>query len=119
MGNLRPPGPRETDRGRHSPTFAIVITAYEAAEVIAGAVASALAQTRPAEEVLVVDDGSTDDLPGALAPYRERIRLVRKENGGGASARNAGIGATTPTTATTRGAWRPPPSSSSSAPSST
>jgi GT2 family glycosyltransferase len=94
MGNLRPPGPRETDRGRHSPTFAIVITAYEAAEVIAGAVASALAQTRPAEEVLVVDDGSTDDLPGALAPYRERIRLVRKENGGGASARNAGIGAT-------------------------
>jgi glycosyltransferase involved in cell wall biosynthesis len=76
------------------PSFAIVITAYEAADVIAGAVDSALAQTRPAEEVIVVDDGSRDELRAALAPYGERIRLVRKENGGGASARNAGVAAT-------------------------
>jgi glycosyltransferase involved in cell wall biosynthesis len=73
------------------PTFAIVITAYEAADVIAGAVDSALAQTRPAEEVIVVDDGSSDDLEAALAPYGDRIAVVRKENGGGPSARNAGV----------------------------
>lgn len=72
------------------PTFAIVITAYEAAGTVAAAVSSALAQTRPAEEVIVVDDGSKDDLAGALAPYMERIELVRRENGGGAAARNTG-----------------------------
>ncbi len=72
------------------PTFAIVITAYEAAETIAAAVDSALAQTRPAEEVIVVDDGSNDDLMGALRPYEGRIKLIRRENGGGAAARNTG-----------------------------
>jgi glycosyltransferase involved in cell wall biosynthesis len=76
------------------PSFAIVITAYQAADVIASAVDSALAQTRPAEEVIVVDDGSTDDLQAALEPFGERLRLVSKRNGGGASARNAGVAAT-------------------------
>lgn len=72
------------------PTFSIVITAYEAADTIAAAVESALAQTRQAEEVLVVDDGSNDDLDGALRPYMDRIELVRRPNGGGAAARNTG-----------------------------
>ncbi len=72
------------------PTFAIVITAYEAAATVATAVDSALAQTRPAEEVIVVDDGSKDDLMGALRPYEGRIQVVRRENGGGAAARNSG-----------------------------
>jgi GT2 family glycosyltransferase len=72
------------------PTFAIVITAYEAAATIATAVDSALAQTRPAEEVIVVDDGSGDDLMGALAPYEGKVKVVRRENGGGAAARNSG-----------------------------
>lgn len=75
------------------PSFAIVITAYEAAGTIAAAVESALAQTRPAEELIVVDDGSRDDLAGALAPYMDRIELVRRENGGGAAARNTGAAA--------------------------
>ncbi|MGN6258167.1 MAG: glycosyltransferase family 2 protein [Solirubrobacterales bacterium] len=73
-----------------APTFSIVITAYEAAGTIAAAMESALAQTHPAEEVIVVDDGSNDDLGGALAPYMDRIELVRRENGGGAAARNTG-----------------------------
>lgn len=71
-------------------TFAIVITAYEAADTVAAAVDSALAQTRPAEEVIVVDDGSNDDLAGALAPYDGRIEVVHRPNGGGAAARNTG-----------------------------
>ena len=72
------------------PTFSIVIAAYEAAGTIATAVESALAQTRPAEEVIVVDDGSRDDLAGVLRPYMDRIEVVWRENGGGAAARNTG-----------------------------
>jgi hypothetical protein len=75
------------------PTFSVVITAYEAAETIAGSLESALDQELAAHEVIVVDDGSKDDLAGALAPFGERIRVVRKQNGGGASARNAGVAA--------------------------
>lgn len=51
---------------------------------------SALEQTHPAKEVIVVDDGSRDDLTGALRPYGDRIRTIRRENGGGAAARNTG-----------------------------
>lgn len=75
------------------PTFSIVITAYEAAGTIAAAVRSALEQTHSAHEVIVVDDGSRDDLAGALAPFAGMIEVVHKENGGGASARNAGAAA--------------------------
>lgn len=75
------------------PTFSIVITAYEAAGTIADAVGSALDQEHPAHEVIVVDDGSKDELAAALEPFAGQIRVVSKENGGGASARNAGVAA--------------------------
>lgn len=74
-----------------SPSFSVVIPAYEAAAFAAEAVASALAQTVPPHEVIVCDDGSTDDLAGALGRYAGRIVFHRKQNGGLASARNAGV----------------------------
>ena len=76
-----------------APTFAIVIAAYQAAQTIADTIRSALAQVRPADEIVVVDDGSTDDLRGALEPFLGRVRMLRQENGGGASALNAGAAA--------------------------
>ncbi len=72
------------------PAFSIVIPTYQAAATVAEAIESALGQEHPAHEVIVVDDGSTDDLDRALEPFLGRIELVRKENGGGASALNAG-----------------------------
>jgi glycosyltransferase involved in cell wall biosynthesis len=77
------------------PTFSVVIPAYQAAATIPEAVASALRQTSPPHEVIVVDDGSTDDLSAALAPFASDIKLISKENGGVASARNVGIRAAT------------------------
>ena len=80
-----PVSPRE-----EAPRFSIVIPTHQAAHTVARSVESALAQTHPAHEVIVVDDGSTDRPEEALRPFEGRIELVRKENGGGASALNAG-----------------------------
>jgi glycosyltransferase involved in cell wall biosynthesis len=70
------------------PTFSVLIAAYQSAATVAEAVESALGQTAPPDEVVVVDDGSTDDIEGALEPYLRRIVFRRKENGGEASAKN-------------------------------
>lgn len=72
------------------PSFSILIPTYQSADTVGESVSSALAQVRPAHEVIVIDDGSTDDLGAALRPFGDRIRVMRKENGGGASALNAG-----------------------------
>jgi GT2 family glycosyltransferase len=82
-----PAGPIKT--GVSAPTFSVLITAYQDADYVADAVASALSQTKPPHEVVVCDDGSTDDIEGALAPFRDEIVLLRQENRGVASARNA------------------------------
>jgi glycosyltransferase involved in cell wall biosynthesis len=71
--------------------ISVIIPAYKAAGTIARALDSVLAQTRPAAEILVVDDGSPDDIAAALAPYAGRVALLRKPNGGAASARNWGL----------------------------
>jgi glycosyltransferase involved in cell wall biosynthesis len=68
-----------------------MIPAYQAAAFVGGAVESVLAQTLSPEEVVVVDDGSTDDLRGALAPYAEQIVLLHKEHSGVAAARNVAL----------------------------
>jgi GT2 family glycosyltransferase len=78
-----------------APSFSIIIPAYQAAEVITDAVESALAQTLPPHQVIVCDDGSTDDLRGALAPYAGEITLLHKEHGGVAGTRNLAIRAAT------------------------
>lgn len=74
------PGPR--------PRISVLIPAYEAADTIGEAVESALTQSPPAFEVVVSDDGSTDDIEGALQPFRAHVRVVRGPNAGLAAARN-------------------------------
>jgi glycosyltransferase involved in cell wall biosynthesis len=68
-----------------------VIPAYNYGRFVTLAVDSALAQTYPNMEVIVVDDGSKDDTRERLAPYGDRIRYIYQENGGLSAARNTGI----------------------------
>jgi GT2 family glycosyltransferase len=75
------------------PTFSVLIAAYQAASFIGGAVDSALEQMPPPHEVIVADDGSTDDLAGALARFGDTVTLVRIEHGGEAAAKNAAAAA--------------------------
>lgn len=72
-------------------TVSVIIPAYRSAETLGRALESVLQQTCPASEILVVDDGSPDDLAPLVEGYGARVTLLRKPNGGAASARNYGI----------------------------
>ncbi|HET6262971.1 MAG TPA: glycosyltransferase family 2 protein, partial [Chloroflexia bacterium] len=71
----------------------VVIPTYNRAHCIAHAIDSVLRQALPPHEVIVVDDGSTDDTATVLARYDRRVRVLRQENGGVSVARNNGIAA--------------------------
>ena len=70
------------------PTVAIVVTNYNYGRFLAAAIDSALQQTRPAQHVIVVDDGSNDDSLAILDEYPSRVRTVLQENAGVIAARN-------------------------------
>jgi glycosyltransferase involved in cell wall biosynthesis len=71
-------------------SVSVIIPAYNAEKFLARAIDSALNQTVPPIEVLVVDDGSQDDTAAVVAGYGPPVRLLQKPNGGPASARNLG-----------------------------
>jgi glycosyltransferase involved in cell wall biosynthesis len=74
---------------------AVVIPAFDAEAFLADAIESVLAQTSPAAEVLVVDDGSRDGTATVAGRYENRgVQLVRQENRGAAVARNRGAALT-------------------------
>ncbi|HEX8363233.1 MAG TPA: glycosyltransferase family 2 protein [Longimicrobium sp.] len=75
------------------PLVSIIVNNYNYERFLGHAIDSALAQTYPRVEVLVVDDGSTDGSHAVIAGYGERVKAVLKENGGQASAFNAGFAA--------------------------
>src|SRR5712671_1477586 len=74
-------------------SIAAIIPLYNGGRWIEQSVRSVLAQTLPADEFIVVDDGSTDDGPRTVERLAQShpIRLLRKPNGGQSSARNFGV----------------------------
>jgi hypothetical protein len=68
----------------------VIIPAYNAARSLPRTIDSVLAQTFPPAEIIVVDDGSADDTAAVAEAYGDRVRVIRKANGGPASARNLG-----------------------------
>ena len=86
--SLQPGGP---DGG--SALVSVVIASYDMAAYLPLAVRSALAQTYPNVEVLVIDDGSNDDTAAAIAPLQAdaRVRYYRQANAGQAVAKNRGV----------------------------
>lgn len=78
----------------YAPVFSVVIPVYNRAHLIERAIRSVLDQTYSDFEIIVIDDGSTDDSAAVVARVGDsRIRLIDRENGGASAARNAGIDA--------------------------
>jgi glycosyltransferase involved in cell wall biosynthesis len=73
------------------PTVNVIIHTFNNEKFIAETVESVLSQTYNDYEIIVVDDGSEDGTRDALLPYMQKIRYHYKENGGIASAKNAGV----------------------------
>jgi glycosyltransferase involved in cell wall biosynthesis len=78
-----------------NPKASIIINNYNYGRFLAEAIDSALAQTHQNTEVIVVDDGSTDESRDLIGRYGEQVIAVLKENGGQASAYNAGFAVAT------------------------
>jgi glycosyltransferase involved in cell wall biosynthesis len=72
-------------------TVGVVIPMYNRAHMIARAIESVLEQTRPADRIVVVDDGSTDDGAQRVLAFGDRVELIRQPNGGAAAARQRGV----------------------------
>jgi glycosyltransferase involved in cell wall biosynthesis len=75
----------------NDPLVSVVIPTYNCAGFIGGAIQSVLDQTRDDFEIIVIDDGSTDDTVEVVGQFAERIRYLRQANRGVAAARNYGI----------------------------
>lgn len=76
-----------------SPRISVIIPTYNRAWTLRAAMDSVLAQEYPSFELLVIDDGSTDETPELLREYGSRIRIFRQPNRGVSAARNRGIAA--------------------------
>ncbi|MDY6906011.1 MAG: glycosyltransferase [Thermodesulfobacteriota bacterium] len=81
----------QNNEPEYKPLVSVVIPTFNRGHMVADAVASVLAQDYPHLELIVVDDGSTDDTSAVLAPCQDSITLLTQANAGVSAARNRGV----------------------------
>ncbi len=74
-----------------APRVSIIIPTYNRAQLLDRAVSSAVEQCEPGDEILIIDDGSTDSTPELTEQYKPPIRTIRAAHAGAGAARNRGI----------------------------
>lgn len=89
IDNIQPMTPKT-----EAELISVIIPCFNSSEFLSYAIDSALEQSYPNKEVVVVDDGSTDDSAMIAATYKDKIAVVHQNNAGVSAARNAGISAT-------------------------
>ena len=75
--------------------ISVVLANYNGADFLKEAIEGAVNQSRLPEEIVLVDDGSTDDTPAILAEFEPAVSVITQPNRGAAAARNSGLGAAT------------------------
>jgi glycosyltransferase involved in cell wall biosynthesis len=73
----------------------VIIPTYNYGRFLGDAIQSVLDQTLPASEIIVVDDGSTDNTAAVIATFGDRVKYFRQENAGVCAARNRGVAEST------------------------
>jgi len=81
------------NRGNEPDGICVVIPSFNSATTLPDAINSVLCQSLPPEEVIVVDDGSSDATAAICGTFRGRVRCIRQANAGASAARNTGIAA--------------------------
>lgn len=94
FGLLSPVKSRRKENMAYTSSICAIIPTYNRAGYIRETIDSILNQTRPVQEIIVVNDGSTDDTVAVVEAYGTRVRLISKENGGKASALNRALAVT-------------------------
>ena len=86
-----------TDRSREQaiPRFSVIIPAYNSAATLARAVESVFAQSWPAHEIIVIDDGSIDETLQVAREFGDKVQVIHQPNAGVSTARNRGAEAAT------------------------
>src|SRR5437868_3379396 len=75
----------------HTPQFSVVIPVFNRPRLVAEAIESVFAQSYKNLELLLIDDGSTDETPEVLKRYGAEARIIRQPRKGPGSARNRGL----------------------------
>jgi glycosyltransferase involved in cell wall biosynthesis len=72
-------------------SISVIIPTYNRADLVQRAITSLLEQTCLPDEIIIIDDGSTDETPDILAQYGAPVRTIRQPNSGRSAARNTGL----------------------------
>ena len=83
--------PYESGQLKGRDLLSAIVPTYNRSRAVCSAIDSILSQTYSPIEIIVVDDGSTDDTETVLRSYGSRIRVIRQQNAGASAARNAGV----------------------------
>jgi hypothetical protein len=87
---IEPPG-LKTDEIMDQPPFSVILPTFNRARFLPDAIDSVFIQGVPDVQLIVVDDGSTDDTQSVVEAYGGNIQYIRQENQGAAAARNTGL----------------------------
>ncbi|MCB0209235.1 MAG: glycosyltransferase family 2 protein [Anaerolineae bacterium] len=74
-----------------NPSITLIVPVYNGEKYLAEAIASILSQSRPPQEIIIIDDGSTDNTAAVAKGFGDRVRYYYQPNQGAGAARNNGV----------------------------